>query len=131
MKRILLLLVIGLCYIMKAQEFPQGILTIEDPIVYIGEVFAPDLDNLLITVNYKNTGDSTLAITAITPSANLEIINSNTLPQALITGEESTFTVKITANNLGDFEEKIVIYNNGLEPESEMLITGKIITQPN
>ena len=118
------LLVIGLfsfCCLLSAQEPPQ--LSFLHNRINKGSFPISDGPQDFV-FHYKNTGDSPLIISRISPGCPCVVPEFSTDP--LAPGDSATFKVRFNPPHTGPFDQRISVFSNGVDPVLRIYIKGNV-----
>ena len=118
------LLVIGLfsfCCLLSAQEPPQ--LSFLHNRINKGSFPISDGPQEFV-FQYKNTGESPLIISRISPGCPCVVPEFSTDP--LAPGDSATFKVRFNPPHTGPFDQRISVFSNGVDPVLRIYIKGNV-----
>ena len=120
-KLFLLVCLLGLCSILAAQEPAR--LTFSRNTINIGS-FPISSGPQEFVFQYKNTGESPLIISRLSPACPCVVPEYSTDP--LAPGDSATFKLRFTPPHTGPFDQMVSVFSNGVDPVLRIYIKGNV-----
>ena len=111
----------GFCCLLSAQE-PAQLSFLHNR---INKGSFPISDGPQVFVfQYKNTGDSPLIISRLSPACPCVVPEYSTDP--LAPGDSATFKLRFTPPHTGPFDQMVSVFSNGVDPVLRIYIKGNV-----
>lgn len=120
-KLVLCFCLVGLCGLLAAQNPPE--ITFSQTRINCGSFPISDGEHTFV-FHYKNTGESPLVISQLSPTCSCVIPAFSTDP--LAPGDSTSFTVRYKAPHPGNFSQMVTVFSNGVKPILRVYIRGTV-----
>lgn len=120
-KLVLCFCLVGLCGLLAAQNPPE--ITFSQTRINCGSFPISDGEHTFV-FHYKNTGESPLIISQLSPTCSCVIPAFSTDP--LAPGDSTSFTVRYKAPHTGNFSQMVTVFSNGVKPILRVYIRGNV-----